>query len=43
MIRTKEDYVKSLQEQGHVVYSGGKKAGDVIATQSLSPISTARP
>jgi len=37
MIRTKEDYIKSLQEQGHVVYSGGEKVEDVTSDPTFKP------
>jgi 4-hydroxybutyryl-CoA dehydratase/vinylacetyl-CoA-Delta-isomerase len=37
MIRTKQDYIQSLREQGHVVYIGGEKVEDVTAHPALQP------
>ena len=37
MIKTKEDYIKSLREQGHVLYAGGKKVEDVTTHPAFIP------
>ena len=37
MIRTKEDYIKSLQEQANVVYAGGEKVEDITSHPSFKP------
>jgi len=37
MIRTKEDYIKSLQEQANVVYAGGEKVVDITRHPSFQP------
>ena len=37
MIRTKEDYIQSLKEQGNLIYAGGKKVEDVTTHPAFIP------
>ncbi len=37
MIKTKEDYIGSLKEQGHVVYYGGEKVEDITEHPAFVP------
>jgi len=37
MIKTKEDYVRSLKEQGHVVYYNGERVADVTTHPAFIP------
>ncbi len=37
MIRTKEDYIKSLKEQGHVVYYHGRRVEDITVHPAFIP------
>ncbi len=37
MIRTKRDYIKSLQEQGNVIYAGGEKVEDITSHPTFKP------
>jgi len=37
MIRTKEDYIKSLKEHGHIVYFNGKRVEDITVHPAFIP------
>jgi len=37
MIRTKTDTIKSLQEQGNVIYAGGEKVEDITSHPTFQP------
>ncbi len=37
MIKTKQDYVQSLKEQGHVVYYNGQRVADITAHPAFMP------